>query len=302
VVSNIIEKLNKEFGNETPVTQTRGKSHDYLGMIMNYNDDKTVEIDMKSYIENIISEMPEDMIGKAATPAANHLFKINHVNPEKLSKDKAEIFHRITMQLQWLSQRGRPDIRTAVSFLSRRVYQPDNDDYKKLARVMKYLQNTFDLTLRLGSNSNGIVKWWVDVSFATHDNMRSHTGGTLSLGEGCVYSTSGVQKLVTRSSTESELVGVHDVMPQIIWTKNFLEEQGFKISENILHQDNKSTILLAENGRSSSTKRTRHINLQYFFIKDQIDRKEVQLEYCPTEEMLADYFTKPIQGTLFLKL
>jgi hypothetical protein len=68
--------------------------------------------------------------------------------------------------------------------------------------------------------------------------MKSHTGGTLSLGKGSIYSTSNKQKLVTRSSTKAKVIGVHDVMPQLIWTAHFLEGHGMKIDESILYQDN----------------------------------------------------------------
>ena len=130
--------------------------------------------------------------------------------------------------------------------------------------------------------------------------MRSHTGGAMSMGTGATYSTSKKQKLNTKSSTEAELVGVDDVLPQALWTKYFMEAQGYGVT-TILNQDNQSTIRLSENGKSSSGKGTRHINIRYFFITDRIARKEVAIQYCPTKEMVADYFTKPLQGELFYK-
>jgi len=63
-----------------------------------------------------------------------------------------------------------------------------------------------------------------------------------------------------------------------------------------------SSILLEKNGRSSSSKRTRHINIRYFSVKDHVDSGAIRIEHCPTKEMLADYFTKPLQGVLFYKL
>jgi hypothetical protein len=132
--------------------------------------------------------------------------------------------------------------------------------------------------------------------------MKGHTGGTMSLGKGSIYSTSGKQKLVTRSSTECEIVGVHDVLPQLLWTGYFLIEQGFHVKETVLYQDNTSSILIEKNGRNSCSKRSRHMNIRYFFIKDQVDSKRVQIEHCPTEDMIADYFTKPLQGAPFRKL
>jgi hypothetical protein len=109
------------------------------------------------------------------------------------------------------------------------------------------------------------------------------------------------QKLNTRSSTEAELVGPDDLSTLILWTKLFMECQGYPIEKNILYQDNKSTILLENNGKKSSSKRTRALNIRYFFMTDQIEKGNVIVEYCPTGEMVADYFSKPLQGQLFKK-
>jgi hypothetical protein len=90
-------------------------------------------------------------------------------------------------------------------------------------------------------------------------------------------------------------------MPDILWTQNFLEAQGFPVTETILHQDNESCILLAKNGRQSSSKRTKHINLRYFYVKDMIDSGDIVLRYCNTDNMHADFFTKALQGNQFRK-
>ncbi|KAI2496759.1 Reverse transcriptase (RNA-dependent DNA polymerase) [Fragilaria crotonensis] len=121
------------------------------------------------------------------------------------------------------------------------------------------------------------------------------------LGKGAIYGTSTRQKINTKSSTEAELVGVNDILPQALWTRYFLEAQGYAVNESIVYQDNKSTILLAENGKASSGKRTRHINIRYFFIKDRVASGEVKIEHCPTNEMVGDFFTKPLQGMQFMK-
>ena len=70
------------------------------------------------------------------------------------------------------------------------------------------------------------------------------------------------------------------------------------IREVVLMQDNTSTILLENNGRASSTKQTKHIDIWYFYVK-KVDSKDVIVEYCPTEHMRADFFTKPLHGNLF---
>jgi hypothetical protein len=211
------------------------------------------------------------------------------------------MFHHHTAKLLFLSKRARPDIQTAVAFLTTRVRSPDEDDYKKLGRCMKYLRGTIDMPLTMEADDLSIVKWWVDASYGVHPGMKSHTGDTMSMGKGSVYSRSTRQKLNTKSLTEAELVGVDDVMPQVLWTKYFLEAQGYKIDDSKIYQDNQSTILLAKDGSGSSSKLTRHINIRYFFVTDRVKRKEVSVEYCPTGEMNADFFTKPLQGVLFRK-
>jgi hypothetical protein len=123
----------------------------------------------------------------------------------------------------------------------------------------------------------------------------------MSLGKGGIYGTSARQKIVTKSSTKAELVGVSDVLPQVVWTRNFLLAQGYDVRDSLVHQDNKSAILLEQNGRGSSSKRTRHIDIWYFFVTDRIAGKEVSVTYCPTGEMISDFFTKPLQGALFRK-
>jgi hypothetical protein len=131
--------------------------------------------------------------------------------------------------------------------------------------------------------------------------MRGHSGGCMSLGQGMPINTSTKQKINTRSSTETELVAADDFMPIILWTNYFLDAQGYGTDATILYQDNQSAILLERNGRKSSSKRTKHLNCRYYFITDRINSKELSVEYCPTGEMVGDFFTKPLQGKLFYK-
>jgi hypothetical protein len=141
----------------------------------------------------------------------------------------------------------------------------------------------------------------VDASYATHGDRRGRTGDTMSLGRGSVIGMSKIQKLNTKRSTECELVGVDDAPPQMLWTRYYVEGQGYGVEASILKQDNLSAIILEKNGRASSSKRTKHINVRYFFIRDRIASGEITVEHCPPTEMLADHFTKPLQGAMFRK-
>eukprot|EP00980_Cylindrotheca_fusiformis_P020849 scaffold7838_cov89-Cylindrotheca_fusiformis.AAC.1 len=121
------------------------------------------------------------------------------------------------------------------------------------------------------------IQWWVDASYGVHPDLRSHTGATMMMGKGSLYSKSMKQKINTRSSTEAELVGVNDAMSLILWTRNFLEAQGYDVTDNVVWQDNQSAMLLENNGTRSSTKRTRHLDIRYFFVTDNIKRGQMSV-------------------------
>ena len=128
VVTEIITKLQAEFGKELPLTVTRGKKHEYLGMEIDFSKEGKVVITMINYIEEMLEELPDDMAGTAATPAANHLFDVQE-NGTKLDQQKSDFFHHNVAKLLFLCKRARPDIQTAVAFLCTRVKSSDEDDY-----------------------------------------------------------------------------------------------------------------------------------------------------------------------------
>ena len=76
-------------------------------------------------------------------------------------------------------------------------------------------------------------------------------------------------------------------------------EQGYDVKDNVVYQDNQSAILMERNGRASSGRRTRHVNIRYFFVTDRVKNGELRIEYCPTGDMWGDFFTKPLQGSAF---
>ena len=295
VVDEVIQAIEKHFGK---MEVNKSKTFDYLGMNIVFTEDKKISIEMKEQIRDAISSFGEDIRGEVSSPTPKHLF---HVDPDcqRLTESQAEIFHSVTAKLLYLEKRARPDIETAVAFLTTRVADPTTDDWKKLRRVLLYLQNTIDDIRIIGCDDLDHVFMWVDAAFAVHPNMRSQTGGAMSMGWGIVHGKSSKQKLNTKSSTESELVGVSEYLPYNIWLLNFMKHQGYRVKHNTLFQDNESAIKMEKNGRNSCTGNSRHVDIRFFFVKDRIDKGEVQVQYCPTYQMLADYFTKPLQGRMF---
>ena len=186
----------------------------------------------------------------------------------------------------FMSNRSRPDIIPTVSVLSRRIRSFNQSYWVKRRRLVRYLLSTRNKHLILCYDGMSIAKWHVDAAFAVHEDFKSHLEGTMMLSQA---SGSMKQRLNTRSSTIAELVAVDDLLGKLLWVKRFLTAMGYPLKENILLQDNTSAILMEKNGQSCLGKRNRTIDVRYFVIKDIIDKGEVQIQHCPTKEMVSDF-------------
>ena len=297
VVDWLIEELEKQHGK---MTVTRGPRHTYVGMDINFVGNGKVEIMTKDYITECIESFGEDLGNiKVKTPATKDLFMIEK-DEQKLDNKQHDIFHHIVAKLLYVTRRSRLDIGLAIAYLCTRVGCSTKGDWEKLRRCLNYLENTIDMPRILSATSFDMMRTWVDAAFAVHDNMRSHTGGVISFdGVGVINPKSSKQRINTKSSTEAELVGASDYLPWVVWVSNFMRCQGYNIKSNIFYQDNQSAIRMEKNGTASTSERSRHINIRYFFIKDVIIREGIDIKYCPTEEMIADFYTKALQGKLY---
>ena len=197
------------------------------------NLDYTIKGELKTTMIPYIKEMIKDFREydsspdkKENIPAVEFLFKVD--DESRLVDDsRAKVFHTFVTKALFATKRSRPNIHTAVAFLTTCVRGPNEDDCKKLLRLMQYLRNTINMPLTLRSDGNNIVKWWVDGSYAVHPDMHSQTGGTMSLGKGAIIITSIKQKMNTKSSTETELIAADNLMPHIMWMNYFLNWQGY---------------------------------------------------------------------------
>jgi hypothetical protein len=292
----------------------RGKVHTYLGMRLDFTTDGVVKVSMIDYIDDVIKEWKgitsklddgfDRVVSKRrriATAAPDDLFKVKD-DQVKLGTIRAKYFHKIVAMMLYVTKRARPDTALAIAFLTTRVRGPDEDDWRKLEHLIEYLQSSRELPLILGATKTGVLHWYVDASFATHQDMRGHTGGALTMGIGCPTVQSTKTKCNVRSSTINELVAVDEMLAQILWTRLFMKAQGIEVSDNILYQDNKSAILLEKNGRASSSKRTKHIKIRYYYVADRIAKGDLTVVWCPTKKMIADFLTKPLQGRMFIQL
>ena len=294
-IDSLIGELDTLFDS---VSCERGRTLNYLGMVFDFCETGKVRISMSKYINDILDEY-KDIKGTCKTPADSDLFTIDEQSP-LLNKPDSEYFHSLVAKLLYGSKRTRPDLLTAISFLCTRVRAPTLQDMTKLHRVIKYLRYTKDLLLTIDMSSELIIMAFIDASFGVHYDMKSHTGICVIIGHGLIYGKSSKQHLNSKSSTEAELIGVSDGLNPILWVRSFLISQGYAIPPISLMQDNQSTITMIKSGKTNS-ERSRHIAIRFYFVTDNIKRGEVEVFYTPTHDMIADMFTKPLQGNLFVK-
>jgi hypothetical protein len=292
-----LEILEKTFGE---LTIDKGPVVNYLGMTMDYRGGGgKVKITMKGFIDEFLSDMDGVIDGASDVPAGKNLFEPG--DGGTIKQDRKEFFHSTVARLLYLAKRVRPDILVAISYLAKRVQQPNELDEKKLHKVVRYIRGSRDLGITLQPHSVISILAYIDASHAIHWNHRGHTGMVISMGRGPIYVKSSSQKINTKSSTESELVGLSDSIGQVVWTREFLIEQGYNVQPATIYQDNTSTMQLVKNGKSNS-ERTKHIATRFYFVKDRVDRREVRIEHLSTGDMIADILTKPLTGALFIKL
>jgi hypothetical protein len=296
LIDNIIQELEKSY---KKLSIQRGDIINYIGMVFDFRVSGKCKITMEGFMDDLMN-MCEKIQGIAKTPATDQLFKISD-NEELLDKEKREFFHSLTAKFLYLAKRVRPDILTAVSFLVKRVNNPTGEDLRKLERLVRYVRGTKELGIVLEASKILGVYGCIDASYGVHNDMKSHSGCIIGIGKGPVYAKSGVQKLNTKSSSEAELVALSDHTNQVIWTRNFLLDQGYDVGASKVYQDNQSTIAMVKNGRSNSA-RTRHIAIRFYFVADRVASKEISVEYMRTGDMVADILTKPLQGQLFIRL
>jgi len=292
-VTKMLDILKDKFDK---LTITRGKRHTYLGINFNIVN-KKVHMEMQSYLKECIMSYGESITSAATSPATKGL--MNVTESELLDNDRREKFHHIVQKMLHICKRTRLDLQVSIGFLCTRVKSPTLQDWKKLRRVLQYVHGTMSLIRIVSITNFERMDIYIDASHGAHDDFRGQTGGCITMGDGILHGRSSKQTLNSKSSTESELIGVSDYMPYPIWLINFYGDQGYKIVKTVLQQDNESTIKMLTNGRKSCGQRSRHIGIRYFWITDRLRMMKAEIEHCPTTRMLGDFFTKPLQGKLF---
>lgn len=277
---------------------SKGKVLDYLGMTFDYVVPGQVSITMDNFEQDILAEC--GVWTMRQTPAASTLFDVR--DAPKATNEESGFFRTFVAKLLYLAKRVRPECLVAVAFLTTRVNDVNVDDIAKLHRLLGYLRASQHRGIVLRVGDKMVVRAYIDASYGVHQSSgKSHTGCAIVLGEaGVLTARSSKQKIVTKSSTEAELVGLSDSAAHAIQLRNFVMGQGYDQEPVVIYQDNMSCMALVKRGRPGS-ERSRHISIRHFWVAERVTAGEVIVEHLSTDLMFANALTKPVQGVQFIR-
>jgi exosome complex RNA-binding protein Rrp4 len=280
-------------------TTRRGKVIDYIGMTFDFTESGQVRVTMANCIDDILSECGVTKV--RSSPATEWLFDVRDT-ARRATPDEEKWFRTNVAKVLYAAKRVRPECLTAVAFLTTRVQVCDEDDVGKLRRLLGYILGTRERGIVLRVGGAMVVRVYIDAAYGVHTSSgKSHTGCAVVVGAaGPVYVKSGKQKIVTKSSTEAEVVGVSDMAAEGIHVANFTRAQGYEVGPVVIYQDNLSCLALMKKGGPTS-ERSRHINIRHFWLSERAETGEVVFEHLGTKKMFANILTKPVQGAQFVE-
>lgn len=266
----------------------------YLGIQFERDDNGVFYANQEKYIINKLHEFNLTDVGGSTTPI-NTGYLSNTMNQDPF--ESQEIYRSAIGSLLYLSTNTRPDIAIATSILARRVSDPRLCDWNEVKRVFRYLKATMSLKLKLGNDDNdGSFKCYVDADWAgDHNDRKSNTGYCFIFNGALIAWASRKQTSVALSSTEAEFVAFAEALRELIWIQRVLNDFDEELEEPIkVFEDNQGCIKLL-NDRTCH-QRVKHIDIKYKFVHDYISSKQIVAVYCPTDNMIADMLTKPLDG------
>ena len=266
-----------------------GQAKYTLGIHIDYDrENNTLKLNQNLYLKNTIKKYRQGKANANKTPAD----KGSKLRKELPGRQYEGDYRALVGSLLYAVQ-TRPDIATIVSDLSRYFDCANSAHYKAGLRVLRYLRGTIDYSLlyKPQIQKQGEIEVFVD---AAHnycpDTRRSRTGYCVTFNRCLIMWRSTMQPIVTLSSTEAEYVALTEAVKEAIWMKNMVTQLGFKQGPVRVYIDNRGAIEMANNPKINL--RTKHIDLRFHWIREQIERKQVVLLHIAGVDNLADILTK----------
>jgi hypothetical protein len=282
-VDDIFNDLMKEIK-----MKRQGELHYLLGVkIIRDRKNRTLHLSQEAAINRILDKFNLSNCQPKKTPEV--------AGQEDLWEDKTKspsdqsIYRSMIGSMVYLMTCTRPDIAHAIQRLSRYLHCPRKPHDEGAKRVLRYLSATKSIGICFRASSLELVAY-TDASWAPKPDRRSTSGFICTLAQGPVSWRSRRQRITALSSCESEYISLADGSREVTWLRNLCKEIGLPQGTTTIHCDNQSAIATADT--VSTTDRSKHIDIRYHYIREQIQSKDIKVSYLPTIEMLADILTK----------
>jgi hypothetical protein len=282
-ISSLTRRLNKDFA-----LKDLGQLHYFLGLEVRYFSGG-ITISQTKYARDLLEKANMLEASKINTPIAH---KAIELSDDHESVDPTE-YRRLCGSLQYLTF-TRPDITHAVNVVCQHFPNPTKRNMRAVKRILRYIKGTLTHGLRYLSQSSLTLNAFCDADWAGCPNTRrSTTGYCIFLGSNCISWASKKQPTVSRSSTEAEYRSLATTAAELTWLQHLLHDLGIKLERRpLILCDNQSAIHLAHNPVFHA--RTKHIEIDYHFIREKVTAGHLQLQYLPTTQQIADVFTKAL--------
>lgn len=292
-VNDFLCALEKEFD------ITSGDADTYLGLQIERQNDGSILLRQSAYTRKILNKFNLEQANALAIPADPHQRLDVNLNDGEKTELTTAPYREAVGSLLYLSKGTRPDISFSVSMVSRYMEKPTKLHWNAVKRIMKYLKGTVDYGLHFKKQKTLSLCGYSDADFAGDIETRKSTTGFIVIWSGCVVSwCSQRQSTVATSTTYSEYIAAFQTVKEIVWLLKLIGEiYPYQNIATTLYIDNQSTLELIKN--PVLHKRSKHIDVQYHYIREQYDKKVFQLKYINTKEQPADILTKPLERRIF---
>ena len=299
LITESTERMNelKMALNERYKMKDMGELSHILGISVVQDKGKNrVLLHQKQYLETILQKYGMENANPVATPADPNV-KLrksdgvsNPVNPST--------YQSMVGSLLYAAMATRPDIAQAVSAVSKFNANPDAAHLTAVKRIFRYLKGTVNLALKYEQSDSGALIGFSDSDWAgDQDDRRSTTGNMFLLNGGPVSWLSKKQVTVALSTAEAEYVALSQAAQEATWMRRLLSDLRMEATSTVILEDNQGAIAIAKNPVNHS--RTKHIDIRYHYIRECVQNGQIELQYCPTDEMKADILTKPLTKQKF---
>jgi hypothetical protein len=295
-----MEKIKKELAVQFKM-KDMGELHYCLGMSIEQDKEQnSIKLHQKEYICSMIEKYGLSEANPVSTPVD---VNVKLVKDDEISKEvDPKLYQSMVGSLLYAAMTTRPDIAYAVGVVSKFNSKPSEAHLTAVKRILRYLKGTADLALKYQKSDHGMLIGYSDADWAGDlDDRHSTTGNLFLMEEGAVSWLSKKQATVSLSTAEAEYVALSKATQEAVWLRRLLVDlQMPPDNPTLIMEDNQGAIAMARNPVGHA--RTKHIDIRYHFVREALEQGTIDVQYCPTKEMLADLFTKPLPREQFEKL